>query len=105
LFIVCFCFVLTLQSYETIISIHAVDGNCNIAAQKIYSYTQQFNDKSNPSLTGSKDIIWTCLGPTGRPDGTTTLRGNGQIHRITFNPGYNGSANSVIYAATMLDPS
>ncbi len=42
---------------------------------------------------------WTCLGPTGKPEGAYAT-GNGQIHRIVFDPEYDAKNNHTIYAVS-----
>ncbi len=40
---------------------------------------------------------WRCIGPTGKPDGGRAT-GNGQIHRIVFDPNYDAQTNFRVYA-------
>ncbi|MBL7963078.1 MAG: hypothetical protein JNM31_04450 [Flavobacteriales bacterium] len=42
------------------------------------------------------------IGPVGQPEGSlaTGARGVGQIHRITFDPQYNGTTNTTVYATS-----
>lgn len=77
------------------------NGNCNEAARKIFQYTEEFTNQVNPAFVGNPLISWNCLGPTGLPAGVPLGAGNGQIHRLTFDPQYNGVTNKTIYAASM----
>jgi hypothetical protein len=62
----------------------------------IYDYAVNFSkekaDKYHPN--------WTCLGPSGIPEGGNSGKGIGQIHRIAFDPGYDGKTNTTLYAGS-----
>jgi hypothetical protein len=78
------------------------NGDCKNAANAINSYTNSYRIKSSDSrfLTGFVPQ-WTSLGPNGIPANTTgNQHGVGQMHRITFDPGYNGISNRKIYACS-----
>lgn len=81
-------------------------GNANIVGQKIYQYTQNFN---NPPINLSTSAItfvphWTPIGTVGMVAdyyGTQLDKpSSGQMHRICFDPDYNIGANKTIYAAS-----
>lgn len=79
-------------------------GDFRIAANAIITYSENFN-----SLTAAacapilNSVNWTSLGPTGTPQADLipiNSRGVGQIHRIVFDPSYNGISNQIIYACS-----
>jgi hypothetical protein len=69
-------------------------GDFSIANRAIIDYAQSFtpvdNRYENPN--------WVCIGPSDGPVNSSS-NGVGQIHRITFDPGY-GVSNQTIYACT-----
>ena len=74
-------------------------GNIAIAEEALNDYACQYQ-----YVPSAYNPEWTCIGPTGRPGGSISSRGNGQIQRITFDPRYgtlvDGSINQTIYAAS-----
>jgi len=56
--------------------------------------------QAQDEISRKQAVEWTSLGLTGLPEGTESSKGNGQIHRITFDPQYNGKENQVVYAAS-----
>ncbi len=48
------------------------------------------------------DYNWRCLGPSGMPNllNSSEMHGVGQIHRIIFDPFYDGTKNQTLYAAS-----
>ncbi len=77
----------------------SADGNFIEANTANFNYTQQFNADSKPDCRNNKPLVaaWKQLGPAGNNTNTPTV---GQIHRITFHPGYNGKSNKVIFACS-----
>lgn len=82
-------------------------GDFRIAANTIYDYTTDFNNNSQSAYRTSStcDANWTCLGPLANPANSTSGGGMGRIHKITFDPAYDGiplaqGGNQTIYAAT-----
>lgn len=70
-------------------------GNFSVARNAIINYAQNYTVQQttyNPN--------WICLGPSNTAEGNIVAKGVGQIHRITFAPGYNGITNKTIYAAS-----
>ena len=70
-------------------------GNFSVARNAIINYAQNYSVQQttyNPN--------WICLGPSNTAEGNIVAKGVGQIHRITFAPGYNGITNKTIYAAS-----
>jgi hypothetical protein len=72
------------------------DGDVNRMARAYFDYYEEFHKRTIVSST----VSWTCLGPTGMPAGSSSAKGNGRIHRLTFDPQYNGTTNKTIYATT-----
>jgi hypothetical protein len=65
----------------------------------------QFTKKSRERILESlpeKGYNWRCMGPSGMPNliNKSEMHGVGQIHRITFDPFYDGSKNKTVYAAS-----
>lgn len=73
------------------------DGDCREGANAIYNYSVNYLHE-----TSGYDPEWTCLGPTGLPDGYSwdNYRGNGQMHRIVFAPNYDNTSCKTIYACS-----
>ena len=78
------------------------DGDCQRAARAINDYYLEYLKTSVlASLMTSFDPAWICLGPNGMPAAASgNQHGVGQMHRITFDPGYNGIRNRTIYATS-----
>ncbi len=70
-------------------------GNFRVANQAIIDYATNFT----PVNVKNEDPNWVCLGPSNGPDNSTE-NGVGQIHRITFDPKYDGVNNKTIYASS-----
>ncbi len=70
-------------------------GNFSIANKSIIDYAQNFT----PVNVRAEQPNWTCIGPSDNPTNTSS-HGVGQIHRITFDPNYNGITNKTIYACS-----
>lgn len=80
-------------------------GDCSVAGAAINAYANAFNAKSG-CFANIVPAQWKSLGPTGMPTPLNPIphdRGNGvgQIHRLTFDPDYDGTNNKTIYAASM----
>ena len=78
------------------------DGNCKRAANAIVSYAGIYANKSIATgfMTGFTPT-WQSLGPNGVPTATCgNQNGVGQMHRIAFDPRYNGTTNKTIYASS-----
>lgn len=72
----------------------APTGSISAASKAINAYNCGYN------YTPSKyQPNWTCVGPTGKPKGAS-YTGNGQMHRITFDPNYDGIHNHTIYSVS-----
>ncbi|MCK9290584.1 MAG: T9SS type A sorting domain-containing protein [Bacteroidales bacterium] len=69
-------------------------GDFSIANRAIIDYAQSFTPFDNRS----ENPNWVCIGPSNGPANSSS-NGVGQIHRITFDPGY-GMSNQTIYACT-----
>ena len=78
------------------------DGDCQRAASAINDYVFEYEKYS--VLENFMTIFtpeWVCLGPNGMPNVVSgNQHGVGQMHRITFDPRYNGSINKMIYACS-----
>jgi len=70
-------------------------GDFSVANKAIINYAENFQPANSRPVNPS----WVCLGPSDNPSNTNE-KGVGQIHRITFDPGYDGVNNQIIYAAT-----
>lgn len=68
-------------------------GDFSIAAAAITSYAENFIYKAS-----SYNPNWISLGPHEDPYGSQS--GVGQIHRLAFDPNYDGVSNQIIYAGT-----
>jgi hypothetical protein len=78
------------------------DGDCKRAAGAINSYAGSYTNRSITKgfMTGFTPV-WQCLGPNGVPTATCgNQNGVGQMHRLTFDPRYNGTTNKTIYASS-----
>jgi hypothetical protein len=69
-------------------------GDFSIANRAIIDYSQSFTPINNKS----ENPNWVCIGPSDGPANSSS-NGVGQIHRITFDPGY-GISNQTIYACS-----
>ncbi|MEZ4686632.1 MAG: hypothetical protein R3B47_11370 [Bacteroidia bacterium] len=78
-------------------------GDFRAASEALMDYSRAFNEKHRDGYKPEKTISanWTALGPTGLPSGSNTAKGVGQIHRLAFDPGYNGSTNRIVYAGSV----
>ncbi len=79
------------------------DGDCQRAARAINDYVHRYDKYSvleNFMTTFNPE--WVCVGPKGNP--AAGVGGNqygvGQMHRITFDPKYDGATNTTIYATS-----
>lgn len=70
-------------------------GDFSIANKAIIDYAQNYAPVRDAGINPN----WTCLGPSNTPS-ATNWKGVGQIHRITFDPGYDGVNNLTIYACS-----
>lgn len=70
-------------------------GDFSVANQAIVDYATNYTAVDNVSDNAN----WICIGPSDNPDYSTNTRGVGQIHRITFDP-YYGISNQTIYACS-----
>lgn len=71
-------------------------GDFSVAAQAITNYAQNYSFQAS-----SYNPNWIELGPLEDPN--TPMGGSsgvGQIHRIAFDPNYDGISNQIIYAGT-----
>jgi hypothetical protein len=61
---------------------------------------QQSESEDKNSIAG--DISWKCLGPAGMPNSLCSSKtyGVGQMHRIEFDPMYDGDQNQTVYACS-----
>jgi len=77
------------------------EGTIHKAAAANAQYTARFNhSRSHGELSAGINLIdtkWKQLGPVGNTTNTPTV---GQIHRITFHPGYNNNTNRIVYASS-----
>jgi hypothetical protein len=71
-------------------------ANFNAAAHAQFEYVTDFSTDP-PETPGISDAKWTQLGPVGNDSNTPTV---GQIHRITFHPGYDRNRNRTMYASS-----
>jgi len=67
-------------------------GDATLAARELIKYYSNY--KFAPS---GYHPNWTCLGPTGRALNSSD---NGRMHRIEFDPQYDGVTNKTIYASS-----
>jgi len=70
-------------------------GDFSVANKAIIDYSSNFT----PVNTITENPNWVCLGPSNGPSNSGS-NGVGQIHRITFDPKYDGVNNQIIYACT-----
>ena len=66
-------------------------GSVSDAAKAINRYNCTF--QYSPSEYSPE---WKCLGPTGKPSGAS-YTGNGQVHRVVFDPQYDAEKNHTVY--------
>jgi hypothetical protein len=69
-------------------------GDFSIANKAIIDYANSFV----PVNIKAENPNWNCIGPSNNPINSVS-HGVGQIHRISFDPGY-GISNQTIYACT-----
>jgi hypothetical protein len=78
------------------------DGDCQRAAGAVNGYVSEYEKYS--VLEGFMTTFepnWTSLGPNGMPIAVSgNQHGVGQMHRITFDPGYDGVKNKIIYSCS-----
>ena len=72
----------------------APSGSISTANQAINAYNCNYNYEPSKYYPN-----WKCVGPTGKPEGAA-YTGIGQMHRITFDPNYDGVHNHTIYAVS-----
>ena len=83
----------------------APHGQMSKATQAITAYTAQYKNIGAASAVGSLPttyspaVPWTELGPVTIPVNHEHT-GMGQIHRIAFDPNYNGNSNRTVYAGS-----
>jgi len=70
-------------------------GDFSIANKAIIEYAQNYT----PVNIRTENPNWVCIGPSDNPKNSDSY-GVGQIHRITFDPNYNGTTNMTIYACS-----
>lgn len=79
-------------------------GDFRIAANAIITYSQNFSASTAAACAPVLNSInWTSVGPTGTPQPDLipiNSRGVGQMHRIVFDPSYNGISNQIIYGCS-----
>ncbi len=77
-------------------------GDFRVVTNAICDYTDRFHAR-NGCEGEIVPAVWEAVGPTGMPadKGGGGTRGVGQIHRITFDPRYDGKTNRTLYAASM----
>ncbi|MDY0104825.1 MAG: hypothetical protein RBS07_17975 [Lentimicrobium sp.] len=68
-------------------------GDFSIANNAIIDYALNYNH-----VNSTVNPNWTCVGPSNTPSNNQN-RGVGQIHRISFDPFY-GISNNTVYAST-----
>jgi hypothetical protein len=79
-------------------------GDYSIAHAAIMDYVDQFNT-GNPAFPTCPNPLgsnqWLEVRPKGEiPSLLVDFRGAGQVHRITFDPAYNGTTNQTVYASS-----
>ena len=70
-------------------------GDFSIANKAIIDYSTDFTAVN----VKTENPNWVCLGPSNGPSNSVS-NGVGQIHRITFDPNYDGINNQTIYASS-----
>lgn len=70
-------------------------GNPEVSGAAITQYVKNFNENGLGTCTTAN---WSCIGPTGKPQGGIPTVGTGQIHVIYFSPQYD--QDETVYAAT-----
>lgn len=72
--------------------------------RKIYAAQKQYIDDFNAGNRGFcgkyDNVDWEAIGPNEVPDGTSPVKGSGQINRLTFSPSYDGTTNKTIYGCS-----
>lgn len=77
----------------------APHGDPSVASRGMINHAINFSPPSNSySITPAGDIV-SEIGPIGTPSNSGG-DGNGQMHRITFDPNYNGTTNRKMYAGS-----
>ena len=76
-------------------------GDFSVANDAIIDYSQNYTPLQNPLINPN----WVCLGPSNSPgpNPNKAENGVGQVHRITFDPNYNGleeNGNNTIYVSS-----
>lgn len=73
--------------------------DASVAAEAWYEYTENFNNSNSHSPVQQEYYAdWECKGPF--VDNNNDLNFTGQMHRITFDPNYDGVTNQTVYAAS-----
>lgn len=73
--------------------------NAAVAAEAWYEYTENFNNSNSHSPVQQEYYAdWECKGPF--VDNNNDMNFTGQMHRITFDPNYDGVTNQTVYAAS-----
>jgi len=67
------------------------NGDIAAAANAINNYNCSYQYRKSPY-----DPQWTSRGPIGKPEGRNST-GNGQVHRVVFDPQYDGVNNQTVY--------
>jgi hypothetical protein len=80
-----------------------LNGTFTQAAQNLNSFSGSINPNTRINQTGSCATVtpfWKEVGPVMDNNNATSYghTGAGQMNRITFHPGYNGTSNRTIYA-------
>lgn len=80
-----------------------LNGTFTQAAQNLNSFSGSINPNTRINQTGVCATItpfWKEVGPTMNNSNIANFQGTGagQMNRMTFHPGYNGSSNQTIYA-------
>jgi hypothetical protein len=85
-----------------LIMVHSTGLEAQIFKKRSENKTvQQSESPGNEATTGEIDT-WKCLGPSGIPQPIISSNnfGIGQIHRLEFDPFYDGTNNRTIYACS-----
>jgi hypothetical protein len=78
------------------------DGDFSIASNAMHTYFSTFANGGGAGCGNNYETIsWEELGPNGLQDnGSGLSKGVGRIQRIEFDPNYNGTSNTTIYASS-----
>ena len=79
-------------------------GNFTTAGQASVTYYNTFNDSTqNNTSCGNhqQTASWEYIGSNGMPSVIRDHSAAGQLHRIEFDPNYNGTTNRTLYASSM----